>query len=253
MYALLSPAKKLNQPTVEISPTIPTLIENATELVDILKQYSSQEFGELCGISDNLATLNVGRFQSFNTPFTPANASPAATTFAGDTYVGLDAATCSKEEMLWAQKHIGILSGLYGLLRPLDLMQAYRLEMGTRLPTDSGKNLYQYWGSAITKQINIALDVSTDKTVVNLASNEYWKSVKPKLLAGPVVTPVFKETRPDGTVKVISFLAKRARGSFARFLIDNRVETAAELTTFDRDGYRYQPDQSDGSTLLFIR
>ena len=254
MLAVVSPAKKLD--TAEVSRSLsfsqPSLLADTEELIQKTKTLKPSDLQSLMGISEKLADLNHARFQDFSTPFTETNAKAAALMFNGDTYTGLDASTLSDASLEWAQDHLAILSGLYGVLRPLDLIQPYRLEMGTRLKTDRGTSLYDFWGDRITNQIREQLAAHDNKTVVNLASNEYFKSVKTSGLPGPVLTPAFKELR-DGKPKMISFLAKRARGMMARYIIDNRVENPADLKEFNVDGYAFDEALSDESTWTFIR
>jgi uncharacterized protein len=254
MLAVISPAKKLNLDPVDIglNPTQPRLLDDAAILAQQAKQLSATDLESLMGISPKLASLNFERFQSFTLPFTTENAKPAALTFNGDTYVGLNAPTLTSADLAYAQAHLGILSGLYGLLLPLDLMQPYRLEMGTSFKNPRGANLYRFWGDTVTDELNELTAGHADRTLVNLASNEYFKAVKPKKLGGPLVTPVFKEEK-DGKSRVISFMAKRARGMMARYLIEERIETPAELKRFSAGGYRFQASESDESRYVFSR
>jgi len=254
MLAVVSPAKKLDSATLgrSLPHTQPSLLGEAEILVRQAKRLKPAALQALMGISENLAALNHDRFQQFNTPFTIENAKPAALIFNGDTYMGLDAPTLSSEDLTWAQDHIAILSGLYGILRPLDLIQPYRLEMGTRMKTRRGTNLYDFWGDRITKQIKERLAEHEDQTVVNLASIEYFKSVKPDALAGAVITPSFKEMR-DGKPKMISFLAKKARGMMARHIIDGRIDRPEGLKDFVTEGYRFDAASSTETTWSFIR
>jgi len=254
MLAVVSPAKKLDSATLgrSLPHTQPSLLGEAEILVRQAKRLKPAALQALMGISENLAALNHDRFQQFNTPFTIENAKPAALIFNGDTYMGLDAPTLSSEDLTWAQDHIAILSGLYGILRPLDLIQPYRLEMGTRMKTRRGTNLYDFWGDRITKQIKERLAEHEDQTVVNLASIEYFKSVKPNALAGAVITPSFKEMR-DGKPKMISFLAKKARGMMARHIIDGRIDRPEGLKDFVTEGYRFDAASSTETTWSFIR
>ncbi len=203
-------------------------------------------------ISDKLATLNANRFAEFSTPFTPDNARQALFAFNGDVYTGLDAQSLSEDDIAYAQQHLRILSGLYGVLRPLDLMQAYRLEMGTKLANSRGKNLYEYWGDTVTTEINKALAAQGDNVLVNLASNEYFKSVKPKQVDGMIITPVFKDKK-NGQYKIISFFAKKARGLMARYILQNKVEDVAGLKAFDTAGYYFSEEQSTETELVFLR
>ncbi|MEE2789246.1 MAG: peroxide stress protein YaaA [Myxococcota bacterium] len=253
MYALLSPAKKLAEPTrFHQNASLPHFLDDAQELVDTMKKKAPADLQTLMGISDALATLNVERFQAFETPFTQANASLAALTFSGDTYVGFDASTLTDDDLAYAQTRIGILSGLFGLLRPLDLMQPYRLEMGTKLSTSRGKNLYEFWDRKVTDQINGHLAQLDRPAVINLASKEYFSVLRQPLLNAPVITPVFKDVR-KGKAKVISFLAKRARGAMARFIVKNRLTEPSALKDFTGDGYRYDENSSAETEWVFIR
>jgi len=252
MLAVVSPAKKLTTPTRKLTTTQPVLMDQVERLAQVMRKKSASDLKALMGISENLAQLNHARYQTFETPFTADNAGHAALVFAGDTYVGLDAGSLEDADLEYAQNHLGILSGLYGMLRPLDLMQPYRLEMGTRLKTRWGKDLYQYWGDRITDRINALTKAHTDRTVINLASKEYFSSVNPKKLAGEVITPAFKELR-DGKAKMISFMAKKARGSMARFMIQNRIERPEGLMAFDTGGYQFRPDLSNETDWVFLR
>jgi cytoplasmic iron level regulating protein YaaA (DUF328/UPF0246 family) len=201
-------------------------------------------------LSDKLATLNVSRYQEWQKTHTTLNSRPAIYTFMGDVYTGLDAYSLNESDMNYAQESLRILSGLYGLLKPLDLMQAYRLEMGTRLNNDRGSNLYQFWGDIIVDKINDNLQ--EDELLVNLASNEYFKAVNKKKLTSPLITPNFLDEK-NGQFKVISFYAKKARGLMARYLIENRCETLDEIKAFNLAGYRYDPQQSTKNNPVFIR
>ena len=254
MLAVVSPAKKLDTELLNrsLSVTQPGLLAETERLIATTRKLKPSDLQNLMGISENLAALNHERFQQFNTPFTTGNAKPAALMFNGDTYTGLDAPTLGEQDLEWAQDRLAILSGLYGLLRPLDLMQPYRLEMGTRLKTDRGSNLYAFWGDRITKQIQSTLEGHADQTLVNLASNEYFKSVNTKALPGVVITPAFKEIR-DGKPKMISFLAKKARGMMARYIIENRLESPEEIKGFTTAGYAYDQELSTETTWTFTR
>jgi uncharacterized protein len=252
VFAVVSPAKKLAEPERSLGGTTPVLMEEIGQLATVMRGQSSKQLGELMKISANLADLNYARYQTLELPFTQDNASHAALMFAGDTYVGLDAATLSDSELEFAQNTLGILSGLYGLLRPLDLIQPYRLEMGTRLQVGSQKNLYAFWDDKISKRINEITESHDDRTVVNLASNEYFTAVKPALLEGSVITPAFKELR-NGKAKVISFMAKRARGAMARYIVQNRLASPEGMKTFTSDGYRYMDDLSTDQQWVFLR
>ncbi len=254
MLALVSPAKKLDFESDWMGDkhSQPALIDDAKILADVAKDMSKAELQNLMKLSDKLADLNYTRFQNFTTPFTAANARPAAYAFKGDTYVGLEAETLSDDDMDFAQDHLGILSGLYGLLRPLDLMQPYRLEMGKKLKNPRGEDLYDFWGDIITRTCNDATKSHKDNSVICLASNEYIKSVKPKALDGAFITCHFKEMK-DGAPKVIGLFAKRARGSMARYMIQNRIEEPESLKDFDINGYAFDKTASDAENYVFIR
>ncbi|MCC9622768.1 peroxide stress protein YaaA [Thalassospira sp. MA62] len=254
MLAVVSPAKKLdfetNAPEMKVSQ--PVFLDDTQELIDVARQKSRSDLMKLMGISENLADLNYQRFQHFSVPFDRHNAKPAVYAFRGDTYVGLDADSMKDDDIAWAESHFRMLSGLYGLLGPRDLMQPYRLEMGTRLANPRGKDLYAFWGDKLSKEINKLTEGHKDRSLINLASNEYFKSIKLDVLDGPVITPVFKEVK-GGVAKVIGFSAKRARGMMARFMIDHRLEKPQDLKKFDTDGYRYQEDQSSATEWVFTR
>jgi cytoplasmic iron level regulating protein YaaA (DUF328/UPF0246 family) len=254
MYALLSPAKKLDLDPMgtDLTTTHPALLEESKTLAKCLRSLSQGDIGKLMNLSDNLAALNHARYQSWTTPFTVDNAKAAALTFAGDTYTGLDAPSLPADDLHWAQNHLGILSGLYGLLRPLDLIQPYRLEMGTKLANQRGKNLYAFWGQILSQQINARTTKHSDRSIINLASQEYFKAVKPKALTSAVITPTFKEVK-KGQAKVVGFMAKKARGMMARHIVVNRIEDPAELKTFTSGGYAYQPESSTALTWVFTR
>ncbi len=254
MIAVVSPAKKLNTATNDrqLKLTQPELLGETERLIETTRKLKPTDLQSLMGISESLASLNHARFQDFSTPFTHNNAKAAALMFNGDTYVGLDANSLSDEDLNWAQSHLAILSGLYGVLRPLDLMQPYRLEMGTRLKTDRGSSLYDFWGSQITSQLSDWLTGHANPSIINLASNEYFKSVQTQSLPGQVITPTFKEMR-DGKAKIISFLAKKARGMMARHIISERIENPEELKQFDGGGYQFDESSSTETTWTFIR
>jgi cytoplasmic iron level regulating protein YaaA (DUF328/UPF0246 family) len=210
------------------------------------------QIGSLMSISDSLAQLNVARYASWSKKFTPDNSRPAMLAFDGDVYEGLDARSLSARQLDWAQKHLRILSGLYGLLRPLDLMQPYRLEMGTRLATKRGKDLYAFWGDQITEALNESLTVAKAQALVNLASEEYFKSVKPAKLDRPVITPVFEEWKGGG-YKIVSFFAKRARGLMARYAIEHKLTKPEQLKDFDSEGYAFDAKASNEARWIFRR
>jgi cytoplasmic iron level regulating protein YaaA (DUF328/UPF0246 family) len=257
MICLLSPAKTLDyaSPLPTRKASQPRLLERAEELVEVMRAKSPDEVADLMHLSPDLAALNAERYQDFTTPFTRRNARPAVLAFAGDVYQGM-AAGRRFDERDWteAQKTVRILSGLYGLLRPLDLVQPYRLEMGTRLATDRGASLYDYWGSTLTDLVNEDLSVSPgSEVVVNLASAEYFGSLQPEKLAGRLVTPRFLDPDQQGNLRVISFPAKRARGEMAAWLVVNRVRTAGALKKFDATGYRYSAAHSTPDSPAFVR
>ncbi|ABM19574.1 MULTISPECIES: peroxide stress protein YaaA [Marinobacter] len=253
MLMIISPAKTLDyeSPLATETHTQPDFLDDACELIDQLKELEPHQVSNLMSISDKLGQLNAERFQTWHTPFTPDNARQAVLAFKGDVYTGLDAESFSNEDFSFAQKHLRILSGLYGLLKPLDLMQPYRLEMGTRFENTRGKDLYAFWGSKITEALNQLL-ASDDKVLVNLASNEYFKSVQKKHLDARLVTPQFKDWK-NGQYKMISFYAKKARGLMCRYAIQNRITQADDLKGFNLDGYYFSEDQSDNNNWVFLR
>ncbi|WP_100656628.1 peroxide stress protein YaaA [Alteromonas flava] len=254
MLVVLSPAKNLDLEPVKVShaTTQPELLSDAKVLVDVCRQLSPAELSSLMKISDKLAILNAERFNSFEFPFTNDNAKPAALTFNGDVYAGLQADSLQPKELEFAQQHLRILSGLYGVLRPLDLMQAYRLEMGTSLTTPKHKNLYEFWGDRITQVLNQQLAHIGSETLVNLASNEYFKAVKKRQLDAQIITPVFKDFK-NGQYKVISFFAKKARGLMARFILQNHITDVEQLKKFDVEGYTYDAALSTAEDWVFTR
>ncbi|WP_210396212.1 peroxide stress protein YaaA [Motiliproteus sediminis] len=254
MLILISPAKTLDfdTPPTTDQATQPDFLDQAEALIKQLREYPPQQIATLMKLSDKLATLNAARFGQWQRPFTTDNAKQALLAFKGDVYTGLDAPSLDAAGLTFAQQHLRILSGLYGLLRPLDLMQPYRLEMGTRLANPAGKDLYAYWGEQITEALNQLLQQQQIDTLVNLASNEYFKSVQPKSLNARLVTPVFKDQK-NGQYKIISFYAKKARGLMARYAIDHRITDAEALKGFDSEGYYYAPAQSDADTWVFLR
>lgn len=254
MIFLLSPAKSLLEgPAIpDLDATQPEMLDQSVELLETVRALSADDLGSLMSISEKLATLNHERFQTFSTPLDRTNARQAARMFDGDVYKGLDAASLSADDLKWAQERVGILSGFYGLLRPLDLMSPYRLEMGTRLENPRGKNLYGFWGDRITERLRARLDAAGSNTIVDLASKEYSRSVKPKVLGARWITPVFKDTK-DGKTRIISFFAKRARGAMLRWAVENRITTPEQLHDCDAMGYRFQEQGSSGDTWLFTR
>lgn len=251
---LLSPAKKLdyNSPVRTELHSQPQMVPQAAALIEVLKQKTPTEIQQLMKLSDALTTLNVQRYADWQPEFTLDNARQAVLAFNGDVYEGLAAPELSDEDLQWLQQHALLLSGLYGVLRPLDLMQPYRLEMGTRLATDAGKNLYAYWGSQIATYINEQLAKASQPTVINLASNEYFKAVDKKTLQAPVVECVFQEQRGEDW-KIISFYAKKARGLMLRYAVDHRIDTVEGLKGFDVGGYHFTPEVSSETSLVFRR
>lgn len=253
MLVVLSPAKSLDYESPLSVPkhTKPQFVDEASQLVDILRPMSPVQLSELMSISDKLGVLNATRYGEWSTQFTSKNSRPAVLAFNGDVYDGLDAKTLDEEGLAFAQKHIRILSGLYGVLRPLDLMQPYRLEMGTKLPNPAGKDLYAYWKSIVAPALNKDLG-KTDPVLVNLASDEYFKSVDTKALSARVVQPVFQDYK-NGQFKIISFFAKKARGLMARYIIDQRITDVEQLKKFKVDGYAFAPKESTENTWVFRR
>lgn len=254
MLFTLSPAKKLDYESPIKVPlsTEPDFVEPASELIDVLRGMPVDDVAKLMKLSDQLATLNAERYADWEPTFPENVARPAILAFNGDVYEGLDASTLSAQELKWAQKHLVILSGLYGALRPLDRIRPYRLEMGTRLAVGDARNLYEFWGDRITEWINQHLKGHRERVVVNLASEEYFKSVRPAKLEASVVQCVFQDYRND-TWKVIGFYAKRARGMMARFAVTEQVDSVAGLRDFAADGYRYVAEVSTEDRLVFRR
>ncbi len=254
MLIILSPAKSLDleTPLPKLKPTQPAFLDRTQTLVDAARKLKSADLSALMGISDKLAELNVARFKAFERPFTKDNARPAIYTFDGDVYTGFDVHSLKAADMHYAQSHVRILSGLYGVLRPLDLMQPYRLEMSIALKTKTCVGLYSFWGDLLTRHLMVELAAHNDDTLINLASTEYFRVVHTKLIKTPLVTPVFKELRGN-KAQIISFFAKKARGTMARYLLTNRIDRAAGLKDFKADGYAYDPHLSDGKTFTFTR
>ena len=254
MLTIISPAKKLDysQPAETQAFTQPLLLEHSEQLIKDLQRLSPEEVCSLMGLSDKLGALNYERFQEWQTPFSIDNAKQAVLAFKGDVYQGLDADNMNADELNWAQDNLRILSGLYGLLRPLDLMQPYRLEMGTKFANQRGANLYQFWGEIITEQLNKLFPASAKSVLVNLASNEYFKSVQPKNINAEIITPVFMDQKGD-KYKIISFFAKRARGLMSAFIIKNKITDAEQLKTFNVDGYSFNYAMSNANKWVFCR
>ena len=254
MLILISPAKTLDFETPAVTDhfTQPDFLARSQVLIETLRELAPDDLSRLMKISDKLAELNHQRNMNWQPPFTPDNAKQAVLAFKGDVYTGLEAESFSADDFAYAEQHLRILSGLYGLLRPLDLIQPYRLEMGTKLENPEGSNLYQFWGNQITEAINDLLKEQPEPVVVNLASNEYYKAVKPKLLAGEVITPVFKDCK-NGNYKIISFYAKKARGLMAAYIVQNRLNEVEQLKRFDAEGYYYSEAHSSPKGWVFLR
>jgi uncharacterized protein len=255
MYFLLSPAKSLDYETAvakDVPHTQPQFVQQSAELIHILKTKSPQQIAELMHLSDALSALNVARYASWSPKFSAKNSKQAMLAFDGDVYDGLDAKSLSAADLDWAQQHVGMLSGLYGVLRPLDYMQPYRLEMGTTLPNARGANLYRFWGTQISDYINAQQVADKTPIVVNLASNEYFKSVDRKALKARVVECVFEDYKPTG-YKVVGFFAKRARGFMARYAIQKRITSVKKLESFNAEGYAFNAAASEPDRLVFRR
>ena len=254
MIVLISPAKRLDyeSPVAVKDYTQPRFLDDSQALIDELVNYTPKRIGKLMSLSDNLAELNAERYRSFELPFTADTARQSIYAFKGDVYVGLEAETLTKRDINFAQKHLRILSGLYGVLKPLDLIQPYRLEMGADLKNKRGKNLYEFWDTRITESLNEELVTVKSPLIVNLASNEYFKSVKVKQLSGRLVSPVFKDEK-NGEYKIISFFAKKARGAMARYIIQNRIKSLKGLTEFNGLGYAYDEQSSTDAEPVFKR
>ena len=254
MITVLSPAKKLSTDCSAKGSayTKPAFLEDSDRLVSILKDYKPDQLQTLMGISQNLSELNWERFQSWTSDYAPSISREAFFSFKGDTYTGLNAESLSEKDVIFAQDNVRILSGLYGVLKPLDLMLPYRLEMGTKLQNSRGKNLYDFWGSSIAMNISNELNGHKQKVIINCASNEYYKSIANQFLEVAVITPEFKEIKND-TIKMISFYAKKARGMMARYIIDNRIDSSEEILSFNLDGYSFDPSLSSKMKPVFTR
>jgi len=255
MLFLLSPAKTLDYETPlpqALAATQPVFNREAGQLIGLLRGYSPPQLATLMSLSDKLAALNVARYHAWRSRPGAASVRPAVFAFNGDVYEGLDARSLDAEALHWAQQHVAILSGLYGVLRPLDALQPYRLEMGTRLPNPQGATLYRFWATLVADELTRRLVRDPSPVVVNLASQEYFKAVDTGRLKARVVECVFEEAKPDG-YKVISFLAKRARGLMARYAIHHRLALPTQLQSFDLEGYRYAPAASQAHRLVFRR
>ncbi len=254
MLIVVSPAKTLDYETPSKTKvfTTPDFLDHSQTLIHRLRRMSSLDIAELMKVSKKIAELNFDRYEAWDKKFTVKNAKQAVLAFKGDVYTGLDAESFAGKDFKFAQQHLRVLSGLYGLLRPLDLMQPYRLEMGTRLDTDRGKNLYEFWGTTITDGLNQQLKKINSDVLINLASNEYFKSVKPKDLNAEIITPTFKEYK-DGDYKMIGIYAKKARGMLSRYIIQHQLSDPQDLKEFNADGYKFSKRMSKGNTWVFSR
>ncbi|WP_170762675.1 peroxide stress protein YaaA [Ruegeria lacuscaerulensis] len=252
MLVVISPAKRLDWAQRDVEVTQPDFQDDAIRLSKTARNLTLGDLKKLMDLSDDLARLNRDRFRAFSDTPSANVTRPAALAFAGDTYQGLEAASLDDEEIEWAQDHLRILSGLYGILRPLDAIQAYRLEMGSRLKTRRGKNLYEYWRDQLSKTLNTQGEAIGSDVLVNCASQEYFGAVDPKALKLRVITPVFMEDK-GGTPKIVSFFAKKARGAMARYIILHRLTDPAGLLDFDTGGYEYRPDLSEENKPVFLR
>lgn len=254
MLTVLSPAKTLDYETAPItqSATLPRFMDQSALLVEDARGLNPDDIRALMGVSEQIAHLNHERFMNWQSESTSDNAKQAVLAFKGDVYTGLQAETLSEDDLDFAQTRLRILSGLYGLLRPLDLMQPYRLEMGLKFTNQRGKNLYEFWGEQLTDTLNADLVSAKTEVLINLASNEYFKAVKPKLLNADIITPQFKDLK-NGQYKMISFFAKKARGLMARYIIDNRITEPEALRSFSEAGYYYSDEQSQGDQWVFLR
>ncbi|MGE8405992.1 MAG: peroxide stress protein YaaA [Pseudomonas sp.] len=254
MLTVISPAKTLDYDTPPVTSrhTLPQYLDDSQQLIEQLRELSPAQISELMHLSDKLAGLNAARFGSWTPDFTPANAKQALLAFKGDVYTGLDAQSLGEDDFSYAQDHLRMLSGLYGLLRPLDLMQPYRLEMGTKLANARGKDLYAFWGTRISEWLNQALADQGDDLLLNLASNEYFSAVKRSALNARVINTEFRDQK-NGQYKIISFYAKKARGLMSRFVIQERINDPEQLKQFDVQGYYYSAEQSKADNLVFLR
>ncbi len=254
MLTLISPAKTLDFDTPAVTSKIsnPDFTADSAALIDLMRKQSPRQIAKMMGISPRLAELNAQRYQDWHLPFTPDNAKQAILAFRGDVYLGLEAEEYNQRDFTFAQKNLRILSGLYGLLKPLDLIQPYRLEMKTKLKNKKGKDLYAFWGDSITHALADELSTHRNKSLINLASNEYFKSVKTDLLSSNIITPVFKDFS-GGSYKILGFYAKKARGAMASFIVKNRINKLDQIKDFDLDGYRYNKALSTDTQWIFTR
>ncbi len=254
MLIVISPAKTLDYETPSRTKTftLPDYLDDSAELIHRMREFSALDIAELMHVSSKIAELNFDRFEAWNKNFTEKNAKQAVLAFKGDVYTGLDAESFSARDFKFVQTHLRILSGLYGLLRPLDLMQPYRLEMGSKLSNERGKNLYEFWGNTLTDGLNAQLKKIKSEYLINLASNEYFKAVKPKQINGEIITPAFKEYK-NGDYKMISFYAKKARGLLSRYIIQNQLSDIEDIKSFDVEGYKFNKSLSKGNNWVFTR
>lgn len=252
MLVVISPAKRLDWADQAVAMTAPDFQDDAVRLAKTARNLTLGNLRKLMHLSDDLARLNRDRFRAFQDAPEACAVRPAALAFAGDTYQGLDAGSLDEDDLIWAQDHLRILSGLYGLLRPLDAIQPYRLEMGSRLKTRRGASLYDYWRDQIAKALNAQADAIGADTLINCASQEYFGAVPAKALRLRVVTPQFMEVK-DGQPRMVSFFAKKARGAMARYVIANRISEAGDILGFDLGGYRFEPDLSEPDRPVFMR
>lgn len=254
MIILLSPSKSLNfeNKIVSKTHTIPTFLKDSQILINELKKFSAKDLAKLMKISDNLAKLNFERYEAFKTPFTVKNSRPAIFVFDGDVYDGIDAENYSEKDLNFAQNHLRILSGLYGILKPLDLIQPYRLEMGTNLKSSSAKNLYQFWQEKITDFLNKELTKTSEKIILNLASEEYFNAVDPNKIKGQIVNVIFKEKKGND-YKIIVIFAKKARGLMADYIIKNKIQKIEEIKKFNCSNYKFKKEFSDKNNWCFCR
>ena len=254
MISIVSPAKSLDfdnkAPVSDFS--LPIFLEESQKIVNVLKDYSPEDLSKLMKISKDLGLLNANRYQDYKTPFKLENAKQAIFAFTGDVYKGLDATSLTSNAIGYAQTHFKILSGLYGILKPLDLIQAYRLEMGTKISINNSTSLYDFWSNQITSELNTNLESTNSKFLLNIASNEYSKSIDMKSLNAEVITPVFKDWK-SGQYKIISFFAKKARGLMSRYVLENKIKNPNDLKAFDSDGYVFNLDFSTEKSLVFTR
>lgn len=259
MLLVISPAKKLDFDNLAICEQFsqPNFLKHSQALIDVLKEKNADEIKSLMKLSDNLADLNVERYKHWQLPFTPQNAKQAISAFKGDVYTGLNIESFNDDQIQFTQQHLRILSGLYGVLRPLDLIQPYRLEMGTALKTSGGKNLYEFWQNTLTDSLNQQLELLNSQYLINLASNEYWKSIKQSHIKASVITPEFKELKTDKdgntSYRVLGLYAKRARGMMSAFILKNKLQDVEQIKQFNSAGYQFNPTLSKGNHWVFSR